>query len=109
FFTEKDGFIESNISTYILHFSSRAAVGNPSFLPSSSLFLAVYDPHPPPEHPYIRASSSSSAVVQLYARSQQLPTAFTTFRRSFNNLPWCRAGSTTLETVHHVFVECPLF
>jgi len=35
----------------------------------------LYDPHPPPTYPYIRATAAYSAAVQWYARSGQLPTA----------------------------------
>jgi hypothetical protein len=44
----------------------------------SALFIILpQDSHPPPLHPYTRALSSFSAVVQLYARSAQLPTNLT--------------------------------
>ncbi|KAK0205790.1 hypothetical protein DFS33DRAFT_1224408, partial [Desarmillaria ectypa] len=63
----------------------------------------------PPEHPYIRASSAYSAVVQLYARSAQLDCAYTRFFRFGDMSPLCLAGCNELETVHHVFVVCPYF
>ncbi|KAK0457285.1 uncharacterized protein EV420DRAFT_1216962, partial [Desarmillaria tabescens] len=53
----------------------------------------------PPEHPYIRASSAYSAVVQLYARSAQLDCAYTRFLRFGDMSP----------LFHHVFVVCPSF
>ncbi|KAK7048603.1 hypothetical protein R3P38DRAFT_2870378 [Favolaschia claudopus] len=105
FFTKEDGYIESNISSYLSHFGARAAAKDQTALP----FTSLYDQHAPPDHPYTRAPSAYSAVVQLYARSQQLPTAFSQFRRSFNSLPWCRMGCKQLETPHHIFVECPSF
>ncbi|KAJ7174789.1 hypothetical protein C8R46DRAFT_1252867, partial [Mycena filopes] len=109
FYTAHDGFIELNISTYVQHFEARADAAEPGFLPLASLFPSLYDTHPPPDHPYIRASAAYSATLQLYIRSSQLPSAFTSFRRVFNTLPWCRAGCDVLETPHHVFVECPAF
>ncbi|KAK7038135.1 hypothetical protein R3P38DRAFT_2696655 [Favolaschia claudopus] len=105
FFTKEDGYIESNISSYLSHFRARASVEGQTTLP----FRSLYDQHAPPDHPYTRAPSAYSAVIQLYARSQQLPTAFSQFRRSFNTLPWCRTGCKQLETPHHIFVECPSF
>src|SRR5437588_8850706 len=45
-----------------------------SFAPLHALFPFFHDPHSPPPHPYIQASSAFSAVVQLYVHSGQLPT-----------------------------------
>ncbi|KAJ7894751.1 hypothetical protein B0H13DRAFT_2339128 [Mycena leptocephala] len=107
FYTDNDGYIESNISSYIHHFSARSVATDTGFLVSGSLFPTLYDVHTPPEHPYIRASSSYSTVVQLYARSSQLPTAVTMFRRSFNVLPWCSAGCEVLEMSNaHPSLQC---
>ncbi|KAK0499000.1 hypothetical protein EDD18DRAFT_1056963, partial [Armillaria luteobubalina] len=63
----------------------------------------------PPEHPYLRASSAYSALVQLYARSEQLDTTYTRFRRFGNVSPLCISGCDSLETIHHVFVSCPAY
>ena len=57
--------------------------GAPVFRPTSRPFApSFYYPHPPPPHPYTRASSVYSAVVQLYARSHQLPTNLSFASRS---------------------------
>ncbi|KAI1786591.1 hypothetical protein LXA43DRAFT_848408, partial [Ganoderma leucocontextum] len=77
--------------------------------PNSVLFRPLYDTHPPPPHPYIRASSAYSALVQLYARSSQLDAAFTRYRRFGDVAPSCHFGCDTLETAHHLFVQCPRF
>ncbi len=55
------------------------------------------------------ASSAYSALVQLYARSDQLDTTYTRFRRFGNVSPMCVSGCDALETVHHVFVSCPVY
>ncbi|KAF9019114.1 hypothetical protein BDZ89DRAFT_959528 [Hymenopellis radicata] len=48
-------------------------------------------------------------MVQLYARSSQLDTAYTRFLRFGNEAPLCPFGCGVLDTIHHVFVECPTF
>jgi hypothetical protein len=60
-------------------------------------------------HPYTRASSSYSAVVQLYARSGQLPTNISCAARFCDGSMFCRFGCSSLEDAHHLFVECPFF
>ncbi|KAI1782724.1 hypothetical protein LXA43DRAFT_855067, partial [Ganoderma leucocontextum] len=62
-----------------------------------------------PPHPYTRASSTYSALVQLYSRSSQLDDAFTRYRRFGDASPACHFGCDALETQHHVFVQCPHF
>ncbi|KAL0946881.1 hypothetical protein HGRIS_013047 [Hohenbuehelia grisea] len=80
-----------------------------SFRPASFMSLSLYDSHPPPEHPYVRASAAYSATVQLYAHSQQLDTKLTRFVCLKNTTPWCSFGCDRLETAHHIFVVCPSF
>lgn len=63
----------------------------------------------PPPHPYTRASSAYSAVVQLYARSSQLDTALSRHLRLRDPSPYCRFGCDALETTHHVFAHCAAF
>ncbi|KAI1787607.1 hypothetical protein LXA43DRAFT_861135, partial [Ganoderma leucocontextum] len=67
------------------------------------------DSHPPPPHPYTRASSAYSALVQLYTRSSQLDDAFTRYRRFGDIAPSCHFGCDALETTHHLLVQCPRF
>ncbi|KAI5984602.1 hypothetical protein EDD15DRAFT_2120604, partial [Pisolithus albus] len=64
---------------------------------------------PPPAYRYTKASSTFSAVVQLYARSCQLDTAATRFSRHDGSTPHCHFGCTSLETAHHIFVSCHRF
>ncbi|KAG6826750.1 hypothetical protein H0H92_014590 [Tricholoma furcatifolium] len=47
------------------------------------------DMTPPPEYPYTTMRSAFSAVVQLYARSRQLPTNLTISGRLPPSQPWC--------------------
>ncbi|KAF8239259.1 hypothetical protein L208DRAFT_1017712, partial [Tricholoma matsutake] len=69
-----------------------------------------YDQHPPPDYPYTRAPSSYSAVIQLYAHSDQLDLALTLSSRLHNGFqPWCRFGCHVLKSTHHIFTECLRF
>ncbi|KAJ7087005.1 hypothetical protein C8R44DRAFT_820559 [Mycena epipterygia] len=67
----------------------------------------IHDPRPPPEYPYTRATSSHSAVVQIYGRSGQLPTAELVTQRSNLGSDLCRFGCEEIESPHHLFVQCP--
>ncbi|KAJ6469751.1 hypothetical protein C8R47DRAFT_766938 [Mycena vitilis] len=71
--------------------------------------LRLYDSKPPPEYSYTHAYSAYSAVVQLYARSGQLPTADTLYSRGKIPSPRCRMGCDAIEDQHHIFVECPRY
>ncbi|KAJ7708993.1 hypothetical protein B0H17DRAFT_916723 [Mycena rosella] len=106
FFTRADGWIESNIRTYIdksqiVEASKRIAVGH-----QQRMALHLYDTKAPPEYSYTTAYSAYSAVVQLYARSGQLPTADLLYSRGKAHNPRCRMGCNAIEDQHHIFVEC---
>ncbi|GBE78620.1 hypothetical protein SCP_0115090 [Sparassis crispa] len=104
-----DGYIESNIPSYITQAIVYTDCSRAASRPYHTLSLALYDNHCPPDHPYTRASSAFSALVQLYARSAQLDTALARFHRFGNISPRCHFGCDALETAHHVFVICPVF
>ncbi|KAJ7875278.1 hypothetical protein B0H14DRAFT_2299584, partial [Mycena olivaceomarginata] len=106
FFSNDDGWIKSNIRDYIAKSQIRcaailAAAGN-----HERMVLRLYDPKPPPEYSYTHAYSAYSAVVQLYARSGQLPTADTLYSRGKIPSPQCQMGCNAIEDQHHIFVEC---
>ena len=72
----------------------------------------LYHQSTPPTYIYHRATSAYTAVVQLYARSGQLPTANITKRRNpeaSNDDDTCRLGCNATEDPHHIFVECEVF
>ncbi|KAI6003346.1 hypothetical protein EDC04DRAFT_2505959, partial [Pisolithus marmoratus] len=71
-----------------------------------TLLPALYDHHPPPPYRYTKASSTFSAVVQLYTRSCQLDTAATRFSRHNGSTPYCHFGCASIETAHHLFISC---
>ncbi|KAJ6631046.1 hypothetical protein B0H10DRAFT_1773796 [Mycena sp. CBHHK59/15] len=106
FHTPEDGWIEPNICTYvdkvqIAATSKRIAAGH-----QQRMALSHYDPKSPPEYPYTHAYSAYSAIVQLYARSGQLPTADTLYSCNKLQSPQCRHGCDAIEDQHHIFVEC---
>lgn len=70
-FTNSLGFFDTPIASVVEN--GLQAVGSASSVASSHF----YDHHPPPQHPYTQETSSYSAVVQLYSRSNQLDSAFT--------------------------------
>ncbi|KAK0493913.1 hypothetical protein EDD18DRAFT_1049558, partial [Armillaria luteobubalina] len=106
-YNETDGYIESNISNYLSNLHATLTRTRPDFRPASVMMSPLYKPCPPPEHPYIRASSAFSAVVQLYARSCQLDCRYARFLRFGDVCPTCISGCPVIETIHHIFVQCP--
>jgi hypothetical protein len=102
-------YIESGLPLLIHSLLASRAFFNPSFGPLPILSPFIYDSQAPPLRPYTRASSSYSAVVQLYTRSGQLPTNLTRANRFHTGSPFCRYGCRSLEDAHHIFVHCPAF
>ena len=101
--------IPSSLSSVLDNLRTRSTLSDSSSRPNTVLFRALYDTHPPPPHPYTRASSAYSALVQLYSRSSQLDSAYTRYRRLRDTSPLCHFGCDSLETPHHLFVQCPHF
>ncbi|KAF5380096.1 hypothetical protein D9615_006221 [Tricholomella constricta] len=108
FFSPDDGWIESNIRTYVDR--SMAIATAKSLQVDLRMLRSIYDPTPPPDFPYLRALSSYSAMIQLYSRAGQLPTAARLFARKLIPSGECRFGcGYIVEDDHHIFVECPHF
>ncbi|KAF5374645.1 hypothetical protein D9615_009023 [Tricholomella constricta] len=108
FFSPDDGWIESNIRTYADRFMAIATAR--ALQVDLRMLRSIYDPTPPPDFPYLRALSSYSAMIQLYARAGQLPTAARLFERKLISSSKCRFGcGSIVEDDHHIFVECPRF
>ena len=104
-----DGWIESSIPHYVDvrmtdHIKSSLGQGH-----SHRMSTWAHDDTPPPEYPYNRATSAHSAAVQLYARSGQLATADTLYKRKKINDDKCRLGCEAIETSHHLFVDCQCY
>jgi hypothetical protein len=75
FYRPLDGWIESNIWTLIEHSMTHSTLLELTKKHCYHMALWLYDPHPLPAYPYVKATSAYSAAVQWYARSGQLPTA----------------------------------
>jgi hypothetical protein len=69
----------------------------------------AHDKSSPSDYPYTRAVSAHSAAVQLYARSGQLATADLLFMRGKLPDNRCRLGCNEIETMRHLFVNCPAY
>ena len=67
----------------------------------------LYDHRTPPTYPYMRVTSAYTALVQLYARSGQLPTAEGMVQKGQGKDKSCRIGCKAIEDMHHIFVVCP--
>ncbi|KAK1221596.1 hypothetical protein PQX77_015609 [Marasmius sp. AFHP31] len=76
----------------------------PTFLKDT---YVLYDPSPPPEHPY-KSFHAYSAVIQLYARSSQLDASFTKLQRLGDD-PRCSFGCRELETPTSSLSNAPQF
>jgi len=102
-------FIDSRFPELLQSLLAFRSFHDLTFTPFHTLSSLFHDSHTPPAHPYVRASSPYSAVVQLYARSSQLPTGATTASQFGDQSPFCRFGCDSLEDPHHIFVTCPAF
>jgi hypothetical protein len=106
FYSHDDGWIESSITTYLHKSKSRSASRTLANGHQHRMALHLYDPRPPPEFPYTHAYSAYSALVQLYARSGQLPMADLLHLHKLLPSARCRMGCDAIEDVHHIFVHC---
>ncbi|KAJ7460333.1 hypothetical protein FB451DRAFT_1271046 [Mycena latifolia] len=105
FHTRDDGWIESSIRNYVEKSQILNASKHHSAINTEWRSIYTTSP-PPPEYSYTMAYSAYSAVVQLYARSGQLPTAEILHSRGKIDDERCRAGCDAIEDQHHIFVVC---
>jgi hypothetical protein len=106
-YTSALGFVDALVLPLVENALAELHAPRPSAAVASHV---LYDPHPPPEYHYSRARSAYSAVVQLYARSDQLDSAMHLHARLRDgHQPWCRFGCVTLESAYHIFTQCPRF
>lgn len=108
-YTNVDGWVESNARNFIDFFLAKEAAERLAHGNRLRMLNSVHDNMPPPDYPYTRALSAHSAVIQLYARSGQLPTAEVLESRSKLPSCLCRLGCDAVESVHHIFVDCVEF
>ncbi|KAJ7243120.1 hypothetical protein B0H12DRAFT_1131436, partial [Mycena haematopus] len=108
-YTPVDGWIESNAQNFVDFFLAEAAARKLAHGNRLRMLTWAHDHQSPPEYPYTRAVSAHSAVIQLYARSGQLPTAETLESRAKLDVCMCRLGCMAVESMHHIFVDCAHF
>ncbi|KAK0225360.1 hypothetical protein IW262DRAFT_1267418, partial [Armillaria fumosa] len=109
FWTPDDGWIESEIKSFVNSSLVKAKVQELAIRRHHQMASWLYDQHPPPAFLYTHTVSAYSAAVQLYARSGQLVTASGLYQKRLLAHEWCRLGCRAIESPHHVFVECPVF
>lgn len=109
FHSRTDGWIESNIPSYVDARMIRQSATELGIGHGLRMSTWAHDNHTPPDYPYIRATSAHSAAVQLYARSGQLATADILFRRGKIQDNGCRLGCNDVESMRHVFVKCAVY
>jgi hypothetical protein len=103
-----DGWIESNIRTFMDSFIARATANEVASTKSRHRMATwLYNTYSNPSYPYTRAFSSYSALVQLYARSGQLATAAGMKEKKQRDDDNCRFGCLSIESDYHIFVDCP--
>jgi hypothetical protein len=109
FHQEPDGWIESNTRYFVDHLLAMSTADSLALLPKHRMTSWLYDLNPSPPWIYIKASSAYTALVQLYARSGQLPTADGMYQKKATLSRTCRFGCHDTETPHHIFSVCDRF
>jgi hypothetical protein len=109
FHREPDGWVESNVRYFIDHFLAKSTASALALLPKHRMSTWLYDLNPPPPWIYTKATSAYTALVQLYARSGQLPTADGMYQKNSISSRVCRFGCPDTENPHHIFAICGRF
>ncbi|KAG1774662.1 hypothetical protein EV702DRAFT_1200011 [Suillus placidus] len=86
-FASNFGFIECNLSSFVISRLQHAYASDVSFRPAKALTLALYDRHLLPDFPYTQVR---------HRRFHDMP-------------PWCHFGCDAFESMHHIFALCPAF
>ncbi|KAF6741005.1 hypothetical protein DFP72DRAFT_345709 [Ephemerocybe angulata] len=108
-FSSRDGWIESNIPSYIDARLVELSAAALSIGHKQRMMTKPYDLTTPPQPPYIRSTSAFSATVQLYARSGQFPTKNIVFECGSSFDAWCPFGCEHTGDPHHLFAECKVY
>ena len=101
-----DGWIESNVPHYVDALMIRQTQMALGYGHGQRMSTWAHDKTPPPDYPYLKATSAHSAAVQLYARSGQLATADTLRQRKKIDDDTCRLGCDDTESARHLFIKC---
>lgn len=102
-----NGFVESHIPSLVNSLIAKHNIQSLDTCHEPLPSLLFFDNSPPPAYPYMKTPSSYSAVIQLYARSGQLDTAYN-LANCLGDIhqPWCHFGCLCPEEPHHIFVQC---
>jgi hypothetical protein len=109
FFRDSDGFIESNISSFVDTYSAIYTARSLALRHNRRMLMFGFDATSPPPYPYLKAVSAHSAAVQLYARSGQLATADVLHSRGKAQEKLCPFGCNLIGSMHHLFVYCTVY
>ena len=109
FHRDSDGWIESNIHYFVDLLTAKSTANALALLPKHWMATWLYDPNTPPTWVYTKAASAYTALIQLYARSGQLPTADGMFQKKTTLSQACWFGCPESETPHHIFSVCHRF
>jgi len=101
FHHEVDEWIESNIRIFIDYFLVKQTAKTLTYAHHHRMATWLYDHCSHPTFLYIKAFSAYSALVQLYARSGQLPTASNMKQKNKNEPNGCRYGCSLNEDMYH--------
>ena len=92
------GFVESHIPSLVNSLIAKRDTQSLDTCHEPLPSLLFFDDSPPPAYPYMKTPSSYSAVIQLYARSGQLDTAYSLANHLGDiQQPWCRFGCPCAE------------
>lgn len=109
FYRSKNGWIESNVQDLMSNDAISQTQASLGYHRGNRMASWLYNPGPHPQYPYIRAVSAYSALVQLYARSGQLPTPDLNHSRGIGDSRLCCFGCRTPADTQHIFRECRHF
>jgi hypothetical protein len=109
FFCEGDGWIETNIRVFIDYFLAKQSASTLAHTYHYCMATWLYDPRSQPIYLYTKASSAYLAMVQLYTRLGQLPTASNMKQKKQTGDSACRYGCKATEVMYHVFIKCGRF
>jgi hypothetical protein len=110
FYSDDNGWIETNIQVFVDYFLAKQTVRTLSLAYHYRMATWLYDLHSHPTYPYTKASSTYSAMVQLYPRSGQLPTSSSMKQKKKKMAnSGCRYGCWESEDMYHIFVKCVTF
>ena len=104
-----DDWVESNIRDFVDKVLAKTTAELLSHGHKRRMATWIYEQRSPPPYLYQKATSAYSALLQLYARSGQLPIGTIMKDRGVKDDIRCRMGCEAIEDEHHLFIECQHF